>query len=334
MERESTLGRVLWIGLLVVLGGYVISDFASSPFLAPSGSAAIRPTQVTLWIPAGERDGESGTIVEGAAVALELQGHTTSVKSLDGGSSQAVADFLSRPPHNGTDLLVVTSSTLAQLARDRRDRLVPGAAEQAALAGALLHRATPLNLLASDRLAIAVAPDSPIQDSEQLISSMRENPLGQLVAIPDDTWSRVELAALVDRAGVDGNIRFSVFQSTAEVSRAVDLGAAYTSLGTRGALREGVQSGHLRELDWPFDGGRAPRFWVALVAAPGLPPTRIAELRSWLHHLRRDAGWRAQLQQAGRDIGDTGGARLRKLLEHDLVDANRLELLSQRVERR
>ena len=38
----------MWITLLIVLSGYVVANFARTPFLASSGSAAVRPAQVTL----------------------------------------------------------------------------------------------------------------------------------------------------------------------------------------------------------------------------------------------------------------------------------------------
>lgn len=331
MRRESRLGRALWIGLLIVLGGYVVADFVRSPFLAPSGSAAVRAAQITLWAPAGEAGGDTGAVVQGSAASLELSGHPTVVKTVSGGSSQAVARFLSQPPHDGSaDLLVISSATVADLAHDGHDRLVPGAAEEAAVALELLRRAIPMGLIESDPLTIAVDADSPIASPAQLLSVLRGSPSEQLVGIADDTWSRVELASLVDRAGVDGNVRFSIFQSGTEAGRAVGTTGADIALGTRGALREGLSSGQLRTVEWPFDQGRAPRFWVALVAPPGLPHAKLVKLRGWI------AGLPVTTTEAPRDVSagtDPSGARLAGLLRDDLARADRLELLSQRVER-
>lgn len=331
MQRESRLGRALWITLLVLLGGYVVSDFVRTPFLAPSGSAAVRPAQVTLWVPEGGAGDEASPIVVRAAAALELEGHTTSVKSIRGGSSEAVADFLSHPPEPGANLLVVTSATLADLAHDRRERLVPGAAEEAALAQELLRRAGPVGMLESAPLTIGVAPSSPLQSPRQVLAAIRSAPEQQLVAIADDTWSRVQLAALVQRAGVDGNVRFSVFQSGTEAAQAVESGRATMMLGTRGALRTEVRQGRLRELAWPFGAEHAPRFWVALVAAPALSPSRATQLRSWVAKLRTDRGWLARLREAGATPG-IAGQDLAGLLRRDTLAANRLELLSRQIE--
>jgi len=334
MQRESTLGRALWIALVLLLSGYVVADFARSPFGAPRGSASVRPAEVTLWSPAGQAGGETGAVVQGAAAALELAGHRTTTKSISGGSSAAVADFLSNPPRDGgANLLVVTSATLADLARDRRDRLVPGAAEEAAFARELLHVAAPIGLLASDPLAIAVASDSKIESSERLLASLREAPWKRLFGIAEDNWSRVELAALVDRAAGDGHVRFSVFQSGAGAGQAVLSGAANTALAPRSALRADVRGGRLRELEWPL-AGTAPRFWVALVAAPGLPRARIAAVRRWVGTLQRDPAWRGQLQLFGGDPEERGQPGLTTLLQQESTRAERLELLAQQVESR
>ena len=301
MERESKLGRTLWFALVIFLAGYVILDFARPSILAQLGSAAVRPTQITLWVPPGEAGGEAAAIIQGAAGALELQGHPTAVKELEGGTSEAVAEFLAR--RQGGDLLVLTSSTLAGIAHDRHDRLVPGAAEQGLLASELLRRSRPLAVLASEPLALAVSPGSATGDSGDLIDSLRREPSQQLFAIGGNSWSRVELANLVSKAQVEGDVHFSVFPSTAEASNAVAAGTATALLATRGTVLEEVRRGQLRGLGWPFGRHRAPRFWVALAAAPGADPARLAELRRWITRLRKDRIWQGELRADGGEIG-------------------------------
>lgn len=324
---------MLWITILVVLGGYVVTDFVRSPFLAPSGSAAVRGAALTLWAPAAESGGETGSVLAGAAAALELRGHATAVKTLGGGSSQALVDFFSGYAGARGDLLVVTSATIADLAHDRHDRLVPGAAEQAALARELLRRAAPIGLLESEPLAVAVAPDSPIEGDSGLIAALAAAPERQLFAISDDTFSRDQLAALVDRAGVNGEVRFSVFQSGAEAGGALASGGAGIVLAGRGALHEDVAAGRLRELGWPLGEGRAPRAWAAVVARPDMPAARLARLRKWVRGLAGDRRWKAILRRAGRSAGSPDTARLDELLS-DTRGADRLERLAQRIERR
>lgn len=331
MQRESRLGRALWIGLLVVLVAYVAADFARSPFVAPNGSAAVRPPRLTLWTAAGESGGETGAVLQQTAAALELAGHSTVVKTLPGGSSEAIADFFSQTPsEHGTDLLVVTSTTVADLAHDRRDRLVPGAAEVAALAREMLRPAQPIGVLETDPLALAVSRYSPIADTESLLAAMRSDPDRRLFGIADDTWSRVQLAALLERAGVNGHVRFSAFQSGADAGQALETGGANTVLATRGALAEDLREGKLRELNWPTGWSEAPRAWVAVVARPGLPAERVAHLRRWLGALQGDRRWRVLLQSAGRHPGGDR-QQLAELLRNP-APADRLERLAQRIE--
>lgn len=322
----------MWIAIVVVLSGYVVTDFVRSPFLAPSGSAAVRGPAVTLWAPAAEYGGETGAVLDQSAAALELDGHPTAVKSLGGGTAQALIDFFSGYAGARRDLLVVTSTTLADLAHDRHDRLVPGASEQAALARELLRRAQPIGMLASEPLALAVASRSPVRGGSGLLESLASAPWEQLFAIADDTFARDQLAALVDRAGVDGEVRFGVFPSGAEAGAAIVNGGADVVLAPRGGLREDAAAGRLRELRWPLEGGRAPRSWIALVARPDLPVTRLARMREWLRTLARDRRWGSHLREAGRDPGAPGTARLAALLA-DTRGADRLERLARRIER-
>jgi tripartite-type tricarboxylate transporter receptor subunit TctC len=334
MQRESSLGRVLWIAILVILGGYVAADFVRSPFLSPSGSAAVRPAELTLWVPATEAGREAEVVAREAAAGLVLQGRTVAVKSLPGGSSQAVSEFLSRPQgERGSGLLLVTTTTLADLAHDRRDHLVPGASEEAVAALDLLRRAAPLGVLASEPLALAVSRGSQFGGTAELLRSMRRAPWKPLFGISDDTWSRVQLAALVQRAEVNGHIRFGVFHSGAEAAQAVETSGANTALATRGSLQEDVRSGGLRELPWPFD-GQAPRAWMALVASPGAGAPEVARLRGWVGELTRAPRWRQLQREAGRQSGDPSATRLRRLLRSAAAQANRLEAIAQRVEQR
>ncbi len=334
MQQESTLGRTLWIGVLVLLVCYVAADLARSPFLAQRGAAAVRAPQLTLWITGPEAGGEAEIVARQAAAGLELENHSAVVKRLDGGSSHAVAEFLSQPPQlRGADLLVLTSSTLADLAHDREDRLVPGAAEQAVLAQALLRRSTPIRALTADRLAIAVNPQSQIDGTTDLLSAMRSAPWERLFAIADDSWSRVQLAALVERAGVSGEARFRVFSSGEEAARAVGDGTAETALVTRGALLGETARGNLRRLAWPV-GGWAPRTWIALVAPPGLATSRAAKLRHTVDRLLADPTWRAQQRRAGREPLAADRPSLPALLATGSARAAQLERLADRVERR
>jgi hypothetical protein len=332
MKRESRLGRVLWSVLLVLLVGYVVADFVRSPFSTSPGAAAVRPTAVTIWSPGADAGGEDGEVLDDAAAGLELSGHTTAVKTISGGSAQGVISFLSRPAKGRGQLLAISSATLADLAYDRHETLVPGVAEEAVLARALLRRSRPIAILADDPLELAVARRSPIRGGEQLVASLAAEPEEQLFAIGDDNYSRDQLAALVAGAGVDGEVRFTVMQTTDEVGQAIESGAAHTVLATRSALRPEVAAHRLREIAWPLE-GPAPRSWIALVARPGTPPGQVDRLRQWVATVEAEAGWRSKLRHEGRrPLPPHVGALARLIRDNGPAEA--LERIAEEVEHR
>jgi tripartite-type tricarboxylate transporter receptor subunit TctC len=327
MKRESRLGRALWLVLLVLLGGYVVTDFVRSPFSAPRGAAAVRPAAVTIWAPAGEAGEESGPVLNQAAAGLELGGHATVIKTIPGGSARALISFLSHSRPGGSQMLAITSTTLADLAHDRRETLVPGAAEEAALARALLRRSKPVGMLASDPLELAVERGSRVGDGAELLASLRAAPGEQLFGIGDDTFSRDQLAAFVEGAGVDGEVHFSVLQSAADAGQAIATGAAAAVLAGRPALRhEG-----LRELGWPLPTPQ-PRAWVALIARPSVSSADLDTLRAWVDDLQTEPHWRAHIRAEGRDPADPGTRTLARIIRHT-APADRLEKVAEMVER-
>jgi hypothetical protein len=327
MKRESRLGRALWIVLLVLLGGYVVADFVRSPFSAPRGAAAVRPAAVTIWAPAAEAGDESGAVLSQAAAGLELDGHRAVVKAIPGGSTRALISFLShhRPGHG--QLLAISSTTLADLAHDRHETLIPGAAEEAALARALLRHSKPVGMLASQPIEVAVDRGSPIRNGSELVASLAAEPGEQLFGIDDDTYTRDQLAAFVEGAGVDGEVHFSVFQSSGEAGQAIAGGSAETVLAGRPALR----GQRLRTLGWPIPNPQ-PHSWVALVARPSVTSTDLTQVRSWIDTLQTEPHWRAHLRAEGRDPADPGLHTLASLIRHT-APADHLEEVAERVER-
>jgi hypothetical protein len=327
MKRESRLGRALWLVLLVLLGGYVVADFVRSPFSAPRGAAAVRRAAITIWSPAAEGGDGSGAVLSQAAAGLELEGHATALKTIPGGSAQAVISFLSRPRRGSGQLLAITSTTLADLAHDRHETLVPGAAEDAALARALLRRSKPVGILAEDPLEVAVDRRSPIRNGSELVASVAAAPEEQLFGIDDDTFSRDQLAAFVEGAGVDGEVHFALFQSAGDAGQAIATGAAEAVIAGRSALRHG----HLRRLGWPLPSPR-PFAWVALIAPPSTDGAGLRTQRAWVSDLQTERQWRAHLRAEGRRPAEAGTHALASLLRHT-APADRLEELAERVER-
>jgi tripartite-type tricarboxylate transporter receptor subunit TctC len=327
MKRESRLGRALWLVLLVVVGGYVVADFVRSPFSTSPGAAAVRPAAVTIWAPAGEAGGESGPVLTQAVAGLELDGHPTVVKSLPGGSAQALISFLSRRHYGHGQLLAISSTTLADLAHDRHETLVPGAAEEAVLAQALLRHSRPVGMLAADPLELAVEQGSSIRNRAEMLGSLTADPSEQVFGIGDNTFSRDQLAALVEGAGVDGAVHFSVLQSDADANQAIANGSADAVLVGRSAILHG----QLHGIGWPLPGPH-PYSWVALVAPETTETDDLDTLRGWISDLQRDPRWRANLQAEGRLPSAPGVKVVAGLIRHT-APAERLERIAERVER-
>ncbi len=327
MKRESRLGRALWLALLILLAGYVVADFVRSPFSAPQGAAAVRGAAVTIWAPAGEAGEESGAVLTGVAAGLDLADHPTVVKSIPGGSARALISFLSRRHDGQGRLLAITSTTLADLAHDRHEMLVPGAAEEAALARALLRRAKPIGMLASNPVELAVEGGSPIRNGPELVASLLAAPDEQLFGIDDDTFSRDQLAAFVADAGVDGEVHFNVFHSGSAAARATAAGSGGAVLAGRPALR----GERLHRLGWPLSTPQ-PRAWVALLAGSEVAATELGNLRAWIADLQRDPHWRANLRDEGRVPAAAGTRSLARVIRHT-APADHLERVAQRVER-
>jgi hypothetical protein len=323
MRADSKLGQRLWIALLVALSGWVISDFARSPFTAPAGSAAVPRVQLTIAVPS---TGPAGEVAVAVAGALERQGLKTRVRTIRGGSSDAVVDFFSRG--SGPELLLVGSTALADIAHDRRDRLVPGASESAALARELLRRARPVGLVSSDPLRLAVTRGNRLQSGDELLSELRAEPERWIFALDDATWFRDELAALVERAGVDGRVRFGVFSSGGPATAVAD-GSADVALFS-GRPPAAVAGRSLRPLSWPAAVGRAPRAWVGLVGRPGLGSAELGRLRRRLAGLSVDPGWQRRLAAGGHAAVAPRADLLTHLLRAPGFD--RLERISRRVE--
>ncbi len=290
MSGHSDRGRTLWLAVVILLAAFVLADFVRSPLLPGSGAGAISAPKLTLWVPGPEASGPGGQVAAAAAAGLELAGRPTVVKHLKGGTSAALAALLSAPPRRSDDLLVISSSSLVGLARDETDAIVPGAAGSALEARALLRRAQAVGLLSRERLALASLPGSGIGDSADLVERIRRAPGSAVFAIPDDSWSRAELARLVNRSGRGGTVPFVAYEDDDLVARARADGVSKVLLGSRGALAAEARAGRLVPLAWPV--GRAPRSWVALVAPATYPRRRLAVLRAWIARLVDDPRWR------------------------------------------
>ena len=334
MSRDSRLTNALWVATLALIAAYAITNFARGPFGSSSGSAAMAPPQLTLWVPGPERGAEGMTVAREAAAELELEGRRVAVKGLPGGSSRGISGFLSRRSGRAPGLLVLTSSTLADIAHDRHENLVPGVAAEALLSGELLRRSHSVGVLAAEPLQIGVPASSPIRGPTGLLAMLRSEPGRLLVALSQDSYSRVALAGLLERSGTRGSIRFEVHESPAVAVDAAETGAANLVLAPRGAVLPDLRRERLRPLAWPV-AGAAPRSWVALVAPPRIGPHLLGRLRRTVARVTVSPAWRRSQGRAGREIPRVGRlSRLGVPPSHALQRAEREETVAEIVESR
>jgi tripartite-type tricarboxylate transporter receptor subunit TctC len=331
---ESRVGRALWPALMLVLLAHAVSDLLHHPFLGDTGDAAIVDAHLTLWVPGTEVGGPSEAVARQAAASLQLTGRPATVKvRRDGGAAGAVTSFLgpggsARPG----DLLVVSSATVADLARGRSDALFGDVATTAADAAALLGGARPVAVLAEDALQLAVRPGSKIRTGAQLARRLAAHPRAHLVAIEGDAWTRAQLGRLVQRADVSGRVPYRAYPSGAEAALGLAAGEADVVLAPSSELHDEVAAGHLRVLSWPSSDGRAPRAWTALLEAPGLRPGQHARIRDELRRLAADPQWRRALRDAGRTAPGAGAAVPRDFLARRVAAAAWLQRVTARVE--
>jgi hypothetical protein len=333
VQGNLRLARALWPALLAAVGAFVVADFLHHPFLGAASDAAAPPqAHLTLWLAQTEAGGEGSDALRETAASLQLYGRPATVGLLAGGASQAVSGFLAHR-HTADQLLAVSSETLADLAQERAGALYDDEPLRAALAQRLLARATPVGVLGADPLAIAVPQGSPIRDVGRLLADLRRSAQAHVFAIVNDSWAADNLAALVRDAGVEGVVPYRVFPSPQDASLALAAGEAEVILAPRGALVPDLRAHRLRALAWPAGAGGAPRFWVELLAPPGVDPGRVRALRRQLRALSHNAVWR-RLLGGPAAAPALAGDRLRGFLAAQLARTARLQRVAARVERR
>jgi len=297
---------------MLVLLAHAVSDLLHHPFLGDTGDAATVDAHLTLWVPGTEAGGPSEAVARQAAASLQLTGRPATVKVLrQGGAAGAVTRFLGDEPGHArpADLLVVSSATVADLARGRSDAVFGGVATAAGDAEEALRAARPVAVLAEDELQLAVRPASRVRSGAQLAHELSRRPRAHLVAIEGDAWTKAQLGRLVQRAGVSGRVAYRAYPSGAEAALGLAAGEADVVLAPRSELQAEVAAGHLRVLRWPSRDGVAPRAWTALVEASGLKPGQHARVRDELARLADDPQWRRALRAAGRAVPEAGTAR-------------------------
>jgi hypothetical protein len=331
---DPRLSRYLWTVVLTVAVVVVVVNFASRPLSGGEGEASVFSPPITLWVTGAEADGRAAVVAAQAASCWAPSGRSADVGVLPGESSTAVVDFLERIHNSASDLLLITSNTLAEIAHEQSDELLPEEArETAQQAVRLLRQAHLVAVLASDPLALAVRAHSPIHSISQLLALIRRAPPRPLFDVAADAWLRGSLAALVQSAGLHGEVPYGVFGSSREALASLDSSANEIVVAPHSAIRAELDDGRLRELPWPAFAGAAPRAWVAVIGASGLDGIEVAALRSQARVLCGAATWARLVRRDGLSPVRPGSVRLWSFVREGIDEAGRLQALATRIMR-
>jgi tripartite-type tricarboxylate transporter receptor subunit TctC len=334
VQGESSLGRLLWPLVLTGVVVVVVLSFARQPLSGGDGQAAGLARPVTLWLAGGKAGSLAEAVAQQAASCWAGDGQAAQVGHLPGSSSTAVAGFLTNAHDASEELLVITSTTLADIAHDRSvaaPSSEPG--EHAQTATQLLAGAAPIAVLGSDPLALAVRANSPIHSDAQLLETMRAAGSRPLFGVAADAWLRDNLGALVGGSGVGRRLPYAVYGSSREAIVSLLGGEVEAVLAPTNALHAVHDGGRLRLLPWPSWSGGAPRAWVAIVGAPGLSAATVARLRARARDLCGGAGWTQLLRGDGLSPARLSAAGLAGFVSAGVGATTRLQRLAAPVVR-
>jgi len=333
VHEEPPLIRSLWTIVLIAAIAAVVLSFARQPLFGGDGSAVGLGRPLTLWVTGAESGGEAEAVARQAAGCWQVREHPATVGVLSGEPSAAVAAFLTRLHGAPDDLLVVTSSTLAKIAHDDGAAIAPEVREQAQHAIRLLEGATPISVLASEAVALAVPADSPIHSSTQLLAAMRESSMPPLLGVAANPWLQGNLAALVQGADMHGPMPYVLYDSSRQAVASIDSGSGGVIVTPFSAIHSELSHGAVRELPWPEFAGPPPHGWVAVVAPPGLSGSEIASLRAQAGRLCTRATWHRLLHGDGLAPVADSHEGFATFMHDGLSEATRLQALAARIVR-
>jgi tripartite-type tricarboxylate transporter receptor subunit TctC len=334
VQDESHFGRLLWTVLLTGVVVVVVLSFARQPLSGGDEETAGFGRAVTLWVAGGEAGGLAEAVAQQAAGCWASDGHTAQVGNLSGSSSAAVAGFLTRVHGAPEDLLVITSTTLSDIAHDRSVAApLTEPREHAQVAAHLLADTAPIAVLGSDPLVLAVRAGSATRTDAELLAQIRQAASPALLGVASDTWLQDNLAALVHGAGLNRELPYTVFGSSREALVSLEAGEVEVVLAPANALGPRLRSGRLRALPWPSWSDGAPRAWVALVGPAGLSASAVATLRSQAGRLCAGADWTELLRGDGLSPARLSAARLGGFVRASVAETNRLQALAAHIVR-
>jgi tripartite-type tricarboxylate transporter receptor subunit TctC len=333
VRAESPLDRTLWTIVLTVAVVAVVLSFARQPLLGGDGVASGFSPPLTLWLAGPQTGGQAEAVAQQAASCWEKAGHPVTVGVLPGSSTTAVTDFLDRVHRAPDDLLLITSTTVSDIARDSAAASSSVTGERAQRAVRLLAGAAPVAVLGSDPLELAVRAGSPIHTVAQMLSLMRGQPSRPVLGVAEDSWLQGNLAALAQSAELQGQIPYSVYRTSREAVVSLTAGEVEVVVAPRSALRGGLHSGNLRELPWPAPRNTMPSAWVAVLAPAGLSSTELATLRTQASHLCSGSTWTRMLRGDGLSPVSPTKRQLAGYVRNDIGEASRLQSLAERIVR-
>ncbi|HVR04701.1 MAG TPA: LysR substrate-binding domain-containing protein [Solirubrobacteraceae bacterium] len=332
MQSESSLDRSLWTIALAIAVALVVANFAQRPLFGGDGEASGFGHPITLWVTGGEAASQVRSIARQVAACWEQGGQQVDVGVLPGGSSTAVVDFLRSSRRSPDELLLVTSDTLAEVARDERSTPGSELRERGEIAARLLSTAPTVSVLGSDSLALAVSARSPLRDTSQLLAQLRGRPAQPFIGIAEDAWLEGSLASLALRAGVERQVPFEAYRSSRLALASLVSGEIGAVLTQRSSLAADLAAGRVRALPWPH--GHEPRSQVALLAPLGLTGRQLATLQSQSGELCAGGEWRRMLHSDGiSPIRSSGTTAMRSFVAEDMAEAAALQALAERIVR-
>lgn len=335
MRPESTsLDRTLWMLVLIVAIALAIASFAQRPLFGGYGEASGFGRPLTLWVTSGEAGSQTEAVAHQVAACWSLDGRAVSVGVLPGNPTSAVVDFLRREHHAPDELLVVTSTTLADVVHAEHAAFGAEMQERAQQAALLLSQAPSIALIGSDPLTLAVRARSPLRATGQLLALLRDQPSRPLVGIADNPWLRGNLALLAQSAQVHGQMPFSLFRSSREAVASLGSSDVRVVLAPRSAVSSELTGGSLHALPWHSeDKAASPRAWITLIAPRGVNVTQLAGLRRQAGALCSHDTWQRLLRSDGLTPAARGDLVPRGFMRRSLDQAARLQALATRIVR-
>ena len=167
---------------------------------------------------------------------------------------------------------------------------------------------TPIAILYSEHMLVAVRVDSPVKNGRDLIERLRQDPksLSMTVGIGLGNMNHIGAALPLHAGGVDVKaVKAVVFNTIAESVTAVVGGHINIVAATPSTVLSQVQAGRLRVRGlfaqvptWREQGiDSIASFWHGVIGPAGMTPAQVAYWEDLLATLAASDEWKAQMEQ-------------------------------------